>query len=113
MKTAQEILKLSIANQLYVALVNQLNKDFRRVGIEASFGLELKPEALVRNLTATIYELIVSDFEAYLNLLYAIDVSEAKIKDLPVQEVHELATAVTQLILEREFLKVSFKNKHE
>ncbi|MFI8378425.1 hypothetical protein [Leeuwenhoekiella sp. NPDC079379] len=113
MKTAQEILELAITKQLYTALINQLNKDFTRVGLEAGFEQNLNAEALIRNLTATIYELIVSDFESYLNVLYAIDVSEFKIKDLPVQQVHELAIAVTQLIIEREFVKVSFKSKLE
>ncbi|MFD2827006.1 hypothetical protein ACFSYG_11000 [Leeuwenhoekiella polynyae] len=113
MEAGIQILQKAEAAKLYKDLIIQLNKDFLRAGIADQFGEKLTPEALVRNLTATLYTTIVSDFEAYLNLLYVIDVSESKIKKLPQQEVHEFALAVSALILEREFVKVSFKNRNE
>ena len=98
---------------LYEPLVMQLNKDFKRAGLQDAFDLKSKPEALQRSLIASLYELIVSDFEGYLNLLYAIDVSEQRLKQLPDMQVHELAETVTELVFNREFKKVYFKNKHE
>lgn len=67
----------------------------------------------MRNLEAYLYDLVVTDFESYLTLLYTIDVSEAKIKALPSMQVHELVIVVSKFILERELLKISFKNKSE
>tara|TARA_B100001167_G_C16774849_1_gene310789 strand:+ start:7942 stop:8277 length:336 start_codon:yes stop_codon:yes gene_type:complete len=105
------ILEEAKASGLYDALIIQLNKDFLRAGLSEQFDEHIKPEALMRNLQATLYEQILSDFESYLTLLYTIDVSEAKIKALPSMELHELTAIVTTLILERELFKISFKNK--
>ena len=113
MAAGLQILQRAERAALYKSLIAQLNKDFQRAGVADQFSDNLTPEVLARNLTASLYNIIVSDFEVYLNLLYAIDVSESKIKSLPQQEVHELTFAVSELILEREFVKVSFKNKSE
>jgi len=113
MAAGLQILQKAEGAALYKDLIAQLNKDFQRAGVADQFSDDLIPEVLVRNLTGSLYNIIISDFEVYLNLLYAIDVSESKIKSLPQQEVHELTFAVSELILEREFVKVSFKNKSE
>ena len=105
------ILEKAKAGGLYDALISQLNKDFLRAGLSEQFDEHIKAEALARSLQATLYDQILSDFETYLTLLYTIDVSEAKIKALPPMEVHELTGVVSALILERELLKISFKNK--
>ncbi|RXG14173.1 hypothetical protein DSM03_101290 [Leeuwenhoekiella aestuarii] len=109
MEAGIQILQKAEDAKLYKDLIIQLNKDFLRAGIADQFGEDVSAEALVRNLTASLYATIVSDFEVYLNLLYTIDVSESKIKKLPQQEVHEFALAVSELILEREFMKVFLK----
>ena len=106
-----KLLEEAKRQDLYEHLVAQVNKDFQRAGVQERFDAFSASQVFLRNLTAAIYDLIVSDFETYLTVLYTIDVSEAKIKALPVQQVHELATAVTVLIMEREYGKVSFKNK--
>lgn len=108
---ALAILKKAKAGGLYEALITQLNKDFLRAGLSEQFDEQITPEALARNLQASLYAQILSDFEGYLTLLYTIDVSEAKIKALPPMELHELTGIVSALILERELLKISFKNK--
>ena len=113
MEAGLQILQNAEAAKMYKDLIIQLNKDFLRAGIADQFGEDLAAEALMRNLTGSLHTTIVSDFEVYLNLLYVIDVSESKIKNLPQQEVHELVFAVSELILEREFVKVSFKNRSE
>ena len=89
----------------------QINKDFLRAGIQDQFNAESSPDVFYRNLNAAVYDLIVSDFENYLTLLYTIDVSEAKIKALPVQQVHELAASVSILIVEREYKKVFLRKE--
>ena len=111
MTTVAELLEQSQSNGTYKYLIAQLNKDFLRAGISEQFDDDLEPDALLRNLQAALYDQILSDFESYLTLLYAIDVSEAKIKALPALELHELTANVSKLILERELLKISFKNK--
>lgn len=111
MNSGSNLLDQIRKEKLYNALVFQLNKDFERAGLEAEFDATFENQQLLRNLQAALYNVVVSDFESYLTLLYAIDVSEAKIKALPDCEVHQLAEFVSVLILEREFKKVQFKNR--
>lgn len=113
MSDGLQLLEQSKEEENYTLLIMQLNKDFLRAGLQETFSAETKPEMLLRNLEAALYEQIISDFEGYLTLLYTIDVSESKIKALPAMQVHELTQRVSVLILERELLKISFKNKSE
>ncbi len=56
-----------------------------------------------------MYNLIQEKFAEYLNLLYIVDVSEAKIKALDGSDMLKLSEQVTFLILQREWQKVWFK----
>ena len=105
----KDLLNQSIASGLYPTLVRQINKDFLRAGLDEEFTEDYSAASLSRNLTAVVYELIVSDFEAYLNLLYTIDIPENRIKSLPEQRVDELAVSVSGMILNRELQKVRFR----
>ena len=111
MTNGTQVLEAAREEKLYAFLVSQLNKDFKRAGLDSTFDQVSSSEKLLRDLEAALYELVLSDFENYLTLLYAIDVSEAKIKALPDSEVHEFVQRVSVLILEREFKKVQFKNR--
>ncbi len=97
---------------LYGKFLDQLNKDFLRAGLVQEFSQKILPLSLSRNLTACIYELIISDFEKYLNLLYAVDISEKEVKKLPIQRVDELAVSVSAMILKREWQKVLLRMNH-
>lgn len=107
----EKILEQSRLEGKYDLLRSQLNTDLARAGQDEHYGKNISKHVLARSFIAFLYDLILSDFEAYLNLLYIVDVNEQKIKELPEQRVDELAIAVAALICEREYQKVSYKNR--
>lgn len=109
---AEKILDNAQNENLYQDIVLQINKDFSRAAIDENFNDTTTPKSLVRRLVALLFELITTNFESYLNLLYAIDVPERSVKELPEQEVDKIAQAVCVLILKREWQKVQFKNRN-
>lgn len=109
--TPHDILLEARELEVYDKLLEQLRKDITRAGLQQEFDLGYRPMVVSRNLIAQIYALIITDFERYLNLLYIIDVSETTIKNLDVQQVDEMAQAISMLILRRELTKVSFKSR--
>ena len=69
-------------HSVYHKLVKQLNKDFLYANIDLDFDEDILPTSLKLLLHETVYKLIQEKFAEYLNLLYIIDVSEEKIKQL-------------------------------
>jgi hypothetical protein len=102
------------ANQLdlYKKLIHQLNKDLLYANINLSFNEEVQPSSLKFLLHETLYKLIQEKFTDYLNLLYIVDVSEQKVKQLDGSDILKLSEQVTFLILQREWQKVWYKNKY-
>lgn len=96
---------------LYQQLVKQLNKDLLFANVNLEFDEDVLPSSLKFILHETIYKLIQEKFIDYLNLLYIIDVSEEKIKQLDGNDVLKLSEDVVFLILKREWQKVWFRNK--
>ncbi len=107
----EELLIDATKEQLYEKLITQLNKDFLRANIEESFSDKLKPSELKVELHEIVYRLIQEKFADYLNLLYIMDVSEAKVKALDGSDMVQLSEQVALLMLKREWQKVWFKNK--
>ena len=97
---------------LYVKLIEQINKDFNLANEGVDFPLSTNPSELKIQLHEKIYRLIQYKFAEYLNLLYIIDVSEDQIKKLDGSDIAELAEQVAFLILKREWMKVWFRNKY-
>ncbi len=97
--------------QLFLKLVEQINKDFNLANEGIDFPMSTKPEELKIQLHEKIYRLIQYKFAEYLNLLYIIDVPEDQIKKLDGSDIAQLAQQVSFLILKREWQKVWFKNK--
>ncbi len=97
---------------LYKKLIKQLNKDFLYANIDLEFDEEVLPSSLKLMLHETIYNLIQEKFADYLNLLYIIDVSEKKVKQLDGSDMVKLSEQVTLLILLREWQKVWFKSQY-
>ena len=97
---------------LYVKLIEQINKDFNLANEGVDFPLSTNPSELKIQLHEKIYRLIQYKFAEYLNLLYIIDVSEDLIKKLDGSDIAELAEQVAFLILKREWMKVWFRNKY-
>lgn len=110
-KTFEDLISYANSYKLYKKLIHQLNKDFLLANIDLGFHEDIVPTSLKLILHEAVYNLIQKRFTDYLNLLYIIDVSENKIKELDNTDTLELAEAVTLLILKREWLKVWYRNK--
>lgn len=96
---------------LYLKLIEQINKDFNLANEGVDFPLSTKPDELKVQLHEKIYRLIQYKFAEYLNLLYIIDVPEDQIKKLNGSDVAELSEQVAFLVLKREWMKVWFRNR--
>lgn len=96
---------------LYLKLLEQINKDFNFANEPIDFPLSTKPIELKIQLHEKIYRLIQHKFAEYLNLLYIIDVPETEIKKLDGSDLVELSEQVAFLVLKREWQKVWFRNK--
>ena len=110
--TFDQLVQESESLQLYKKLVIQLNKDFLYANIDLDFEEDITPQTLKVVLHETVYRLIQEKFAEYLNLLYIIDVSEEKIKQLNGDDTLKLSEQVSFLILRREWQKVWFKAKY-
>lgn len=96
---------------LYLKLIEQINKDFNLANESIDFPMSTLPEELKIQLHEKIFRLIQYKFAEYLNLLYIIDVSENEIKKLDGSDLVNLSEDVAFLILKREWQKVWFRNK--
>lgn len=107
-----ELITIANNKNLYIKLIKQLNKDFLLANIDLDFDEAVLPTSLKYILHETIFRLIQEKFTEYLNLLYIIDVSEDKVRQLNGSDVVLLSEQVTFLILQREWQKVWYKNKY-
>ncbi len=98
--------------QLYQKLIVQLNKDLLYANIDLEFDTETLPTSLKFVLQEEVYKLIQNKFNEYLNLLYIVDVSEVKVRNLEGDDALKLSEDVTFLILQREWQKVCYKAKY-
>lgn len=111
-KNTDVLLTEAEAENLYLKLVEQLNKDFNLANEAIDFPMSTSAAELKIQLHEKIYRLIQYKFAEYLNLLYIIDVSEEEIKKLDGSDLVILAEQVSFLILKREWQKVWFRNKY-
>ena len=112
LETINEIITTSEELSLYKKLVLQLNKDFLRANIAADFKEDIQPKKLILQLQETIFKFINKQFSEYLNLLYIVDVSEVKMKNIDTKDFELMTEQVTFLILLREWEKVWFKENY-
>ena len=112
LKAIQDIFDESLQLDLYKKLIQQLNKDLALANIDLDFDDEVLPTSLKLILQETIYKLIQEKFTDYLNLLYIIDVSEEKVKQLDGSDTLQMSENVTFLVLKREWQKVWFRNRY-
>jgi len=102
----------TISNQdLYIKLIEQLNKDFQMAGIDVSFSEKSQPIELIGSIQKTIVNLMSHQFTDYLNLLYRIDIPEQDLKNTTTIDIETLSKQVAFLILKREWQKVYIRNK--
>ena len=98
---------------LYLKLIEQINKDFNFANEPIDLPLTIQPEELKSELHEKIYRLIQYKFAEYLNLLYIVDVPEDQVKKLDGSDIAELSKQVAFLVLKREWMKVWFRNKYQ
>ena len=79
---------------LYLKLIEQLNKDFNLANEGVDFPMSISPNELKIQLHEKIYRLIQYKFAEYLNLLYIIDVSEDQIKKLDGSDFSRSSSSV-------------------
>lgn len=108
--TFKSLIDAATSSELYVKLIQQLNKDLLYANIDLVFDNAVLPKSLKLTLQETVYHLIQDKFSDYLNLLYIVDVSEAKVKQLNGTDMLKLSEDITFLILQREWQKVWYKN---
>ena len=111
-KNTDLLLTQASVENLYLKLVEQINKDFNLANEGIDFPMSIAPEERKIQLHEKIYRLIQYKFAEYLNLLYIIDVPENEIKQLDGSDIVELAGQVSFLILKREWQKVWFRNNY-
>lgn len=111
-KNIAALLTEAAGENLYLKLVEQINKDFNLANEAVDFPLHISPDELKLQLDEKIYRLIQYKFAEYLNLLYIIDVSEEQIKKLDGSDLVILAEQVAFLVLKREWQKVWFRNRY-
>lgn len=97
---------------LYVNLIEQLNKDFNLANEPVDFLLNITPDELKVQLHEKIYRLIQYKFAEYLSLLYIVDVPEDQVKKLDGSDIMGLSEQVSFLILKREWMKVWFRSRY-
>lgn len=111
-QTFEDLITKAENLELYSKLIQQINKDFLLANIDLDFEHNILPSSLKYLLHDVIFKLIQEKFADYLNLLYIIDVSEEKIKQLDGSDTLKLSENVTFLVLQREWQKVWFRNKY-
>jgi len=109
--STEALLSEAEKTNLYLKLIDQINKDFNLANEGVDFPQSTNPEELKVQLHEKIYRLIQYKFAEYLNLLYIIDVPEDQIKKLDGSDLVMLSEQVVYLILKREWMKVWFRNK--
>jgi len=107
-----ELLVSVIDQNLYVALIRQLNKDFALANLGCLIVEDCIPELLRQELDVIIAELVNNEFDSFLNLLYRVDLSEHKITELSKENQEIYITSISYLILKREWQKVWFKKNY-
>jgi len=110
-KNTDLLLAEAETENLYIKLIEQINKDFNLANEPVDFPKSTNPEELKVQLHEKVFRLIQYKFAEYLNLLYIIDVAEDQVKKLDGSDIAELSKQVSFLILKREWQKVWFRNK--
>lgn len=107
--SVKQLLNEVFDSKLYPQFLIQLQKDINRAGIDYSIKNTepLKVFSEIRNL---LNEKLQNTFNDYVNLLYAVDVSEAKIRNTRLEDSKAIAEYATYLILKREWEKVCYRN---
>lgn len=107
----EEIEKSKLNEQIVKETALQVIKDFALFGMEITFpdNIHMAYDELFSQLTIYVEDLMKRDPEKLASLLYQIDLDEKKMKEADVEPFHEHEW-ISDMILEREFMKVLTRN---
>ena len=92
-------------------LIRQLNKDLSMCGVNALIDEEFSPGEVVRRLKEILDRLVRDDFQAFLNLLYRVDVPQSKMSRSEGSSFSDYIERSTYELLKREWQKVWIRNR--
>lgn len=96
---------------LFQDLLEQIRKDFELSGLSISIENEMKASELPKLLYSRIHQLILHNFNGYLQLLYRVDVPESSLQINNIVNTEDFAKKATLLLLKREWEKVYYRNR--
>ncbi len=108
--SVEQLMDQILRSDTYSQLILQLQKDLNRAGMGHKINLNVLPEELFLEIEQLLLEKLNNAFNEYLNLLYAVDVSEKDIKNCKSEESKVIAKYATYLILRREWQKIYYRN---
>lgn len=92
-----------------------ISKDFDQAGISSVIttdGID-NLEQLKKHLTAKLTELMETNYEKLINILYRIDINESKLNELFGAKNREyIPSRLAELIIERQLQKITFRNMY-
>ncbi|WP_299432814.1 hypothetical protein [uncultured Aquimarina sp.] len=108
--SSEQLVQEISGSDLYPQLIQQLQKDLNRAGIDYEINLNAAPKELFLEIERLLLKRLNTAFNEFLNLLYAVDVSERDIRKCDSEESAVIAQHATYLILKREWQKIYFRN---
>ena len=114
---ALNILNRAKERNLLTALLLQLRKDYHRINLtfplaEAEVS-QLTSAGIFQRLRENLYYLLMEHFDAYLNLMYTVDVPEREFKHIEPTDAVEVAGQVCYLVLRREWEKIELRTRYD
>lgn len=97
-------------SDLYPQFLSQIQKDLNRAGIDYVIIETTDPKKLFKEIQQLIFQKLENEFNEYLNLLYAVDVSEVKVRNIKSEHSSDISAYATYLVLKREWQKVWYRN---
>jgi len=97
-------------SEFYIPLVKQVKKDFELSGHSIAIDEFMAPGDLIKEVHRQIHHLLQYNFDAYLQLLYRVDIPET-LMSFTTENSDAIAQKATFYILQREWKKVKLRAK--
>jgi hypothetical protein len=94
---------------IYSKLIQQINKDLEMSGIDFKFSENINTQHFFINFQKLLQQIINSNFDSFLTLLYRIDINESNINSIIQTGSSDVFKKIAFEILKREWKKVWYK----
>lgn len=111
-KNSIALLEKIESEDLYLNLIQQLNKDFQLSNLDVVFSTTISPIDLKESLGNILRGLITNNYDDYLAFLYRVDVSEKEMIKITATDLPSVVDQITLLVLKRAFQKVWLKRNY-